>query len=463
MNLDRRKKISLIISVIFALILFFGLNLVNLRNEKIKENNKENNNKDLLETELVSKPSTRDTILKENKSIYNRHDPGKLSKVYINVFSTEDKDGSIHNFSDLDLMANWNEELAPILDASVQFVDKDKAPKEKAIRIPNASIRVRGNPSVPLKSYRIKLMDDIEGFEGQTVLNLNKSLKDPSRIANKLAHDLILDVENISAFRTSFLEVFIRDDSLDGEYFNSYGLYTHIEQPNKTYLRSRGLDVNGSIYRAKSFDFSLSPQLKNVNDEGYDEQSFEAVLDIREGNDHTKLLQMLKDINDESKDFAEVFHTYFDEDNYLTWLSINILLGNVDSMSEGFLLYNPSDSLIFYLLPWEFDGIFKWMEEDDTADIYDSMNSVVLHRRYLQMDGSVEKLKAKVEELYADAFSSSKVKALIKNYKPILLEMMDQFPDYILTSMELNEQIAYLGKIDNKIVLNYREFIERYE
>lgn len=457
MNSDRVKKLILSFSIILAMILFFCLYLINLRMDDKKAQ--------ALESEVVD-ASINNKVLKENQNLYRKYNPSEFSQVYINVFSTKDEDGEVYNFSDFDLIAEWNKDFNPVLDANVQFLDRDKQSKGQPLNIPNASIRVRGNPGAALKSYRIKFMDGSEGFNGQSTFNLGKHLNDPSRIANKLAHDLIIDIQHISSFRTYFLEVYIRNDSIKEEKsdFNSYGLYTHIEQPNKAYLRNRGLDEKGSIYRAENFYFKLTPQLKNVDDSDYDEKSFETVLSIREGKDHTKLIKMLKDINDEGKDFDEVFHTYFNEDNYLTWLSINILLGNVDGMSQGFLMYNPSNSSVFYLLPWDFDSIFYWMYEDsDMPNIYESLNKVVLHKKYLQDDGNVKKLKDRIEELKNEAFSPAKVKSLIKQYKPILLETMDKYPDNVLSSIPLNEQMAYLGQIDERILINYHEFMKEYE
>lgn len=453
MNSDRVKRISLRLSVVLATILFCCLYMINLN---IEENQS---------VEAGLGTLIKDMGIKENKSIYDGHNPGDISKVYINALPTRGEDNKPIDISVFDLMADWNSELNPVLDANVQFYSYEK-PAARPVNVPNASLRVRGNPGASLKSYRIKFMDGIDAFQGQAVINLNKYLKDPSRIANKLAHDLIIDLEDISGFRTSFLEVYIRDASLkdDESEFHSYGLYTHIEQPNKAYLKSHGLDQNGSLYRAENFCFELTPQLRNIDDPDYDKKSFETVLGIREGKDHSKLIQMLKDLNDESKDFDQVFHTYFNEDNYLTWLSVNILLGNVTSVSEGFLLYNPNNSSVFYLLPWDFDGIFQWMkDESDTISINEQLQQVALHRRYLEQDENIEKLKAKLEELKSDAFSPNKVKSLIKSYKPILLEMMDQYPENILSAIPYNEQIAYLEQIDDRIIMNYNEFIKLYD
>jgi len=440
MNKDKIKKTILYISVIIALVLFFFI----YKNSS---------------NEVLSNPY--DIDIKVNKSLYLNYNPGEVTDVYINVFPTKNKEGNLYDFSSFDITANWDKENNPKLDANVQFVTSNKEANLYQMRSPNASIRVRGNRGSALKSYRIKLIDG--AYWGQSVFNINKNLRDPSRIANKLAHDLIKDIDHIYGFRTNFLRVYIRDDKQEGD-FVPYGLYTHIEQPNKAYLKARGLDVAGSIYRAENFDFQLTKELKNVDDPLYNKEAFETVLSIREGKEHSKLIKMLKDINDENKEFNQLFHSYFHEENYLTWLSINILLGNVDAMSCGFLLYNPSDSSMWYLLPWDFDGIFLWMEEDeDMPSILDKLRDVNLHRRYLEQEGNLRKLHDKIEELISESFSPNKIKALKKTYKPILLEMMNKYPDNLLLNIPMVEYMAYIDQIDEKIYRNYQEFLKWYE
>ena len=95
--------------------------------------------------------------------------------------------------------------------------------------------------------------------------------------------------------------------------------------------------------------------LKLESDPTFDDDEFESILDIEEGDDHTVLLEMLDALNDPSSDFDEVFATYFNEQNYLIWLACNILFGNLDTNSQNFFLYRPSESRVFYFMPWDYD------------------------------------------------------------------------------------------------------------
>ncbi|HPU63929.1 MAG TPA: CotH kinase family protein, partial [Mobilitalea sp.] len=390
---------------------------------------------------------------------------GEYVNVYISVFPTLGEEGILYDLSSFDITAYWDKKN-PVLDANIQFLPKNMKVDDYVMRTPNATIRVRGNRGASPKSYRVKILDGVYAYRGQAVFNLNKNLRDPSRIANKLAHDLIKNLDNIAGFRTDFLNVFIKDASASGPQneFYSYGLYTHIEQPNRAYLRAHGLDEKGSIYRAENFNFQLAPQLKDVNDPDYSEQEFETVLAIRKSNDHSKLLSMLKDLNDPAKDFNEVFYTYFNEENYLTWLAVNILLGNADAASKGFLLYNPSNLPVWYLLPWDFDGIFLWMKDEaEIPGFLDKINDVTLHKKYLDQEGNLEKLRDKVNELALGPFSSKKVKSLLKSYKPVLLELINIYPDNVSLGIPVNIYMAFIDRIDEYIMKNYQDFTKWYE
>ncbi|MBH1941525.1 CotH kinase family protein [Mobilitalea sibirica] len=407
--------------------------------------------------------------LRENKNIYLDQDPKKLTKVYITVFPTEDEEGDILNFSAFDLHKSLDKKYNPILNANVQIVnEKDELNQNQNINSVNATIQVRGNSSrgASYKSYRIKMKDGADTFYGQSVLNLNKHQFDDSKIANKFSMDIMSRIENIASLRTNFMVVYIRDASLpaDNQEYEYYGLYTHVEQPNKNYLRIRGFDDNGTLYKATNFEFRLTPQLKNVDDPAYNQEEFESVLSIREGKDHSKILKMLEEVNDPNKDFHQVFTTYFNEENYLTWLACNILLGNEDTISHNYILYNPTNSLTWYFLPWDYDGTFQFGEFESTnATPYtlkgiQRLTGVQLHRRYFKQNGNLEKLTKKVEELLETAFSKSRVENLLNSYQTVLNKTMYLPPDLLISSMDPSEYKDYHDQFYEQIQLNYEKY-----
>ena len=64
--------------------------------------------------------------------------------------------------------------------------------------------------------------------------------------------------------------LFIKDETSGQTQFEDYGFYTQAEVPTKKYLGNHGLDREGYLYKAISFNFEPSEALKNFNDPAFD-------------------------------------------------------------------------------------------------------------------------------------------------------------------------------------------------
>jgi spore coat protein H len=301
-----------------------------------------------------------------------------------------------------------------------------------------------------------------------TTLNINKHSEDVMKVSTKLCTDLLADIPDIASFRTHFMRVWIRDYSLpvEEQVYEYYGLYTNIEQPNKSYLEARSLPSDCVMYKARSFSFRLEDSLLNVDDPEYDELAFEEVLTIREGEDHTKLLEMLEEVNDETTDFQTVFDTYFNEDNFLTWLTFNILIGNDDIINHNYIVYSPQNANTWYFIPWDFDGAMYYGEY--VSDIMllpeslrggQKLNQNVICSKYFRLPGSIDKIQDKMEEMLQMYMDEGKVSSLLDSYLPVLEETMIYEPDLGLLEMEPSELEAYMLGISDFMETNYEEFL----
>ncbi len=405
--------------------------------------------------------------LHEDKSIYEQN--SSLYDVYISVFPTRDADGEMLDFSSFGLHTARDHSYNPVLNCNIQILEEGQKPDPLLdLNQKNATIRVRGNSSrgAAYKSYNVKLDDEAGTFLGQKSLNINKHAGDDSRIATKLQTDLLAQIDNIAGFRTYFMRLWIRDASLPEEEqeFRCYGLYTEMEQPNKTYLEARGLSSSAVMYKARDFSFAMSEVLRNVDDPEYSEEDFETVLSIREGSDHGKLLDMLAAVNDTAADFGEIFHTYFDEENYLTWLAFNLLMGNEDIINHNYILYSPENTLTWYFIPWDFDGALRYGERRSTFSQPDclrgiqTLNTGILHRRYLRLEGSLEKVDGKMKELLEAVVTERKVTELVDSYKPALEKTLPVYPDVDYLEMPPDELVSYIDGMYGGILENYEAF-----
>ncbi|MEI6131941.1 MAG: CotH kinase family protein [Bacillota bacterium] len=409
--------------------------------------------------------------LYEDKNIYDFSKNGQITSLYISVFPTQDKNGVMRTFKSLDLITQFNKSEIFDLDANVIYGEPDgKLNPVKNPDIVNAIIKDRGGSSLSSanKSFKLNLLDSAETFYGQKTLNINKHAYDVSKISNKFCMDMLSTLPSMSSLRTNFMILYIRDTSLpkQDQTFKYYGLYTHVEQPNKTFLKAHGLDVNGSLYKAVNFEFKMSPALKNYKDPGFSLTEFAKILEPKEGTDNSKLIEMVKAVNDPNQDFAKIFKTYFNEDNYLSWIACNILLGNEDTISQNFILYNPQNSLTWYFMPWDYDGTFKigkyasHYEAPPSLKGVQRLSGVELHRRYFRYPGNMLKLSKKIKYIFDNYMTEKKVQALVDSYKPVLEKTMTIMPDLRISRLPPNEINSYLNGFYKNIQQNYNYYLE---
>lgn len=421
-----------------------------------------------LESWDISQSDMNGAPLGEDKGLYELNT--NIYDVYISIFPTKDANGNMLDFSAFDLHSSLNHTYNPTLNCNIQILEEGQALDPLLdLNNKNATIRVRGNSSRgdDYKSYKVKLEDEAGDFFGQKNLNINKHSQDLTKITTKLCTDLLADIDDVASYRTYFMRLWIRDASLpeDEQEFEYYGLYTELEQPNKSYLEARSLSSSGELYKARDFSFTLKDTIKDVDDPLYSREDFELTLGIREADNHKKLLEMLDAVNDTTRDFHDIFNTYFNEDNYLTWLAFNILTGNDDILNHNFLLYSPENSQTWYFIPWDFDGALDFNAFFMDNKVPESMMGIqrlmtgILHRRYFRMDGSLEKLDKKLQELLETTITRRRVAELIDSYKPVLEKTITLAPDIGLLELTPTETMEYIDELYDVILNNYQSFI----
>ena len=132
------------------------------------------------------------------------------------------------------------------------------------------------------------------------------------RFRNKMAYDLIKGIPQMMGLRTQFVHLYVKDNT-DGssDAFQDYGLYTQVEQLNKTALKTHGLDSKGQLYKVNFFEFYREEDvIKTTDDPGYNQEAFEERLEIKGDSDHTKLIHMLDAVNDYSIPINQVLEQY---------------------------------------------------------------------------------------------------------------------------------------------------------
>ena len=125
---------------------------------------------------------------------------------------------------------------------------------------PNCTVQIRGqtSSSLPQKNYKISVKDNKGEWNGQTTIALNKHQTDGLRFRNKMAYDLMAGIDEMMGLRTTFVHLYVKDTTAGGSgKFEDYGLYTQVEQLNKTALKAHGLDKNGHLYKINWMAFHI--------------------------------------------------------------------------------------------------------------------------------------------------------------------------------------------------------------
>jgi spore coat protein H len=302
----------------------------------------------------------------------------------------------------------------------------------------NASFEQKGRSTrkAKQKSFRIKLDPGMELFNAEETLQLNKHPYEDTRMKNKLYFDIFQDIPNITSLRTRFVSL-----DIDGV---PYGLFTHIEKCDDLFLKNHNFGVEDNLYKAQNFSFQLEPELA-VDEDGrpIDPKAFDLVLEVKNGKEQGKLIEMLNAINTKMSDeeFMDVFYKYFNEENYLTWFAINIITGNKDTISQNFFLLNPKFSNKFYFLPWDYDGAGR--ENDRYAKWELGLANwwgVPLHKKYMSIKENRDKIDAKVYELREKYFSDAIIHQRMDSYRTIVEPMIQLIPD--------SEHLSYIRWLD---------------
>jgi hypothetical protein len=393
--------------------------------------------------------------------VYHTYDDKILHYAYITVLPTvDDITNETVTLADLNKITKPDDNRA----VEVLFQEGDKEGpsldiyKSTVIR-PNGTMKVRGFSSrgFDQKSFKVRLSGVTNKFLGQDILNFNKHASDPLRAANKFCMDALETIPDMGSLDTYFVKIYIRDLSKGGASgFENYGLFTMVEQPNRAYLSRHGLGKKSSLYKAEAFAFGdFQTEIKSKDDPYYDEALFETVLDIRENPDHDKLIEMIDAVNDTSNDINDVLNTYFNRENYLTWMATNIIFGNIDAVVHNYLLYSPVNSKTWYFLPWDYDGTILYSkkllyERKDYPISYFGIGNfwgAKLHNRFFKDPKNVKDLSDKIDTIMRKYLSPKDCEELASEYIKVYEEAVFGLPDARRLRINADEMAYYSQNI----------------
>ena len=388
-----------------------------------------------------------DLHLRDKKLLYENQDPADVITMYLTVSTGNAAENTDHTWEEINTYSVYDYDEMGVdryQVAGLIQVGDENGPVAGELgygqSAPNCTVQIRGqtSSSLPQKNYKISVKDNKGEWNGQTTIALNKHQTDGLRFRNKMAYDLMAGIDEMMGLRTTFVHLYVKDTTAGGSgKFEDYGLYTQVEQLNKTALKTHGLDKNGHLYKINLFEFyRYEDVIKMADDPDYDLEAFEERLEIKGDDDHTKLIQMLEAVNDYSRPAEEVLEEYFDIENLAYWMAFHILTGNRDTQSRNVYIYSPLNSNKWYFYSWDNDGMLKRGEytlanrsdglgwEDGVSNYWGN----ALFQRALKTETFRQALDAAVEDLKA-YLSPERINAMAEEYSAIIKPYLYRMPD----------------------------------
>ena len=430
------------------------------------------------EVQTVPKETLAEGNIHDNESLYENRDLTSVISMYLTVSTGNEADSSNHTWEEINSHSTYYYDELGVERYKVEGIlqiDDGNGLGEGSFgygeTVPNATVQVRGQTSSYLasKNYKIRIKAGKGEYNGQRTLALNNHVTDPYRFLNKMCYDLLADIPQLMSARTQFVHLYVKDTTAggSGEYVD-YGLYTMVEQINKTYLANHGLDDHGKLYKVNMFEWYAYDEIMAVGDD-YDEDAFESYLEIKGSDDHSDLRNVLTQLENYSIPITQIIDEHFDAENICYWMAFQILIGNYDSGPRNAYIYSPQNSQKWYFISWDMDASFRrnyfqktgYLEGQSWEQGLTQYVSLTLINRMMKEESYRQKLGDAIHDLMEHALNPDVIGKRAEAYSKVVKEDIfhNAYSNYVndLTPAEYDQ---YVGMLASEIQINYTYYQE---
>lgn len=418
-----------------------------------------------------------DIHIRDKNLLYTQYDNTEIVTMYLTVSTGNEGEGTNHTWEEVNTYSAYDYDRMGVdrykVAGLLQVGNADGLiPGELGYGqvAPNCTVQIRGQTSSKnaQKNYKISIKDNKGSWRGQTTIALNKHQTEGLRFRNKLGFDLLTGIDEIMSLRTTFVRLYVKDTTKGADAkFEDYGIYTQVEQLNKTALKAHGLDHRGHLYKINFCEFyRYEDTIVLKDDPRYDLKKFEEILEIKGDDDHTKLIQLLEKINDFSIPIEDILDAHFDMENITYWLAFNILLGNMDTQSRNFYIYSPQNVDRWYILPWDLDGSLKTTEHafQGRVDYQEWECGIsnywgnVLFQRCLKSESFRKALDAAILDL-KDRLNPTVIDSYVNTYAALLKPLIYSGRDLLYAPLTKTQYDTVVASINSDIADNYNRYL----
>jgi hypothetical protein len=213
----------------------------------------------------------------------------------------------------------------------------------------NSSFTLAGNN--PKKPFKIKFNEfRSQTYYGTKTLNFSNGIGDPSLLREKIGYDIARRIGPAPRANFATLEI-------DGK---PLGLYTQVEQADKTFLKRWFSDATGNLFKAGDDGASLSflgtDPSSYANSGAYELKTNETKADWT---GFARFVDFLNTPTDEV--FCTDRARFLDDENVAKFLAFNAVLSNFDSYNgsgRNWYAYQMDSTGAMRMIPWDLNQSF---------------------------------------------------------------------------------------------------------
>jgi spore coat protein H len=303
--------------------------------------------------------------------------------------------------------------------------------KERWTRLPQVGMRFKGNSSYAMAQEVLKrpLKVDFDrvvkgqSFAGLTQINLHNNAFDPSHMREALSY-WVFQEAGAPASRTAYALVYVTVDGVHDR--KLAGLYTVVEEVDKTFLASRFGTGKGLLLKPEAaFDLAHLGEEFSKYEKVYRPKTGETPETAKALIEFTRLIHKADDAT-----FEREIEKRLDVDAFLRFVACNAVLSNMDSfLSTGhnFYMYVHPETLKVYFMPWDMNlslGGFDWVgnaEEQVRLSLrkpYVGKNSLIA--RVLKIPRYEARYREITSKIVKEVFTSEKMNQKIDRIEAVI-------------------------------------------
>ncbi len=331
-------------------------------------------------------------------------------------------------------------------------------------------LRFRGSSSrfLPKKAFNIRFEQPQDLLYGSERMNLNAMYTDPSMMREKLSFMLWHALEQ-PASRTRYFDFW-----LNGIY---EGLHLHIQRVDEWLLAMNGLNPDGTLVRDEFRDNSDLADSSFGHDYGdLDADEREALLadnfNYRGDPEWSRVRELIDWVQDTpaGAQFSAGLAERIDVDNFIDWLVLHWLVGDIDSFGDDYWLYldhdDPDAKWLF--IPWDKDLSFgshfrqDFFTDNDFFNYESSLSggwNNLLISKFLHTPVLRNQAHARLAELTSDHFPETWFEERIDELSERIVDSVNIEPGP--TAFRLHDQNHHgeLGRFSDHVE-NLKDFVE---